>query len=131
MLDGLWRRIIANGPRRLWGNAETTVTIIAASIPMLRVMLRDATTSKQASGSSGYYKEPSLGTGKRNTRTVTISSGPMASDVEMAKQINDDDSDKGILDETHQDAIKMGRIVQTNDFHLKYHHADRDYGAGR
>ncbi|KAG7293706.1 hypothetical protein NEMBOFW57_003763 [Staphylotrichum longicolle] len=103
----------------LWGNTETTVTIIAASIPMLRVMIRDVAGSRRAYGSSDgeYYKDQS---GKRNTRVVTISSGPMASDVEMAKQINDDDSDKGILDDNHHDAVKMGRIVQTNDFQLKY-----------
>ncbi len=60
-----------------------------------------------------------MSSGKRNTRVVTISSGPMASDVEMAKQINDDDSDKGILD-NHRGAVKMARIVQTSDFELKY-----------
>ncbi len=61
-----------------------------------------------------------MSSGKRNTRVVTISSGPMASDIEMAKQINDDDSDKGILDDNHREAVKMGRIVQTSDFELKY-----------
>ena len=54
-------------------------------------------------------------------RVVTISSGPMASDVEMANQheINDAESDKGILGDS-QEAIKMGRIVKTNDFEIKY-----------
>ncbi|KAH6651404.1 hypothetical protein F5144DRAFT_478449 [Chaetomium tenue] len=101
----------------LWGNAETTVTIIAASIPMLRVMIRDATNSRRAYGTADSYKESGLGSGKRNMRVVTISSGPMASDVEMAKQINDDDSDKGILEDS-QEAIKMGRIVKTNNFEI-------------
>jgi hypothetical protein len=97
---------------------------------MLRVMIRDAAGSRRAYGgnSSGdYYNNQSgLSSGKRNTRVVTISSGPMASDAEMAKQINDDDSDKGILDELpihghgNHEALKMGRIVQTNDFQLKY-----------
>jgi hypothetical protein len=96
---------------------------------MLRVMIRDVAGSRRAYGSSGeYYKDQS---GKRNTRVVTISSGPMASDVEMAKQINDDDSDKGILDDNHQDAVKMGRIVQTNDFQLKYDTREAEKGTRR
>ncbi|KAK4150474.1 hypothetical protein C8A00DRAFT_46134 [Chaetomidium leptoderma] len=103
----------------LWGNAEATVTIIAASIPMLRVMIRDAAGSRRAYGSSDYYKDQDLSSGKRNTRVVTISRGPMASDVEIVKQISDDDSDKGILDDINHDAMKMGRIVQTSDFQLK------------
>jgi hypothetical protein len=87
---------------------------------MLRVMIRDAAGSRRTYGSSDYYKEGGLNSGKRNTRVVTISSGPMASDVEMAKQINDDDSDKGILVDGHGESMRMGRIVQTNDFQIKY-----------
>ncbi|KAK4041870.1 hypothetical protein C8A01DRAFT_14465 [Parachaetomium inaequale] len=102
----------------LWGNAETTVTIIAASIPMLRVMIRDAAGSRRTYGSSDYYKEGGLSSGKRSMRVVTISSGPMASDVEMAKQSNDDDSDKGILVDGYGESMRMGRIVQTNDFQI-------------
>jgi hypothetical protein len=99
---------------------------------MLRVMIRDVAGSRRGYGggnSGDYYNNQSgLSSGKRNTRVVTISSGPMASDAEMAKQINDDDSDKGILDDGplhglghgHHEALKMGRIVQTRDFELKY-----------
>ena len=114
---------------RLWGNAETAVTIIAASIPMLRVMIRDATNSRRAYGTADSYKENGLGSSKRNMRVVTISSSPMRSDVEMAKQINDDDSDKGILEDS-QEAMKMGRIVKTNDFEIKYD-TRRDYDVER
>lgn len=96
---------------------------------MLRVMIRDATNSRRAYGTTDSYKESGLGSGKRNMRVVTISSGPMASDVEMAKQINDDDSDKGILEDS-QEAMKMGRIVKTNDFEIKYD-TRRDYDVER
>jgi hypothetical protein len=105
---------------RLWGNAETTVTIIAASIPMLRVMIRDATGSQQAYGSSGYHKDQVSSSNKHNSRVVTISSGPMSSDTNMVKASNDDDSDSGILGEMNQEALKMGRILRTRDFSLKY-----------
>lgn len=114
--------MFANSDARLWGNAETTVTIIAASIPMLRVLVRDVAGSRatrKAYASNDYYKEQSLGTGRHNTRVVAISSGPMTSDIEMAKQTSDDSSDRGILDETHQEA-KRGHILQTNDFIIKY-----------
>ena len=101
---------------------------------MLRVLIRDASVTRRGYGTSGgYYKgDQAMSSGKRNTRVVTISSGPMASDVEMAKQINDDDSDKGILDNNHRDAVKMGRIVQTSDFELKYDtRRDVDNGGQR
>ncbi|GAB1309823.1 Rhodopsin domain-containing protein [Madurella fahalii] len=107
----------------LWGNAETTVTIIAASIPMLRVMIRDKARSQQVYGSSDYHKEQGLSASKPNTRVVTISSGPMSSDVEMVKTSNDDDSDLDMLGGNRPEGIKMGRIMQTNDFSLNYHHA--------
>ncbi|KAL2150939.1 hypothetical protein VTH82DRAFT_6037 [Thermothelomyces myriococcoides] len=83
----------------LWGNAETTVTIIAASIPMLRVMLRDATNSRRAYGSTDYYKDNGLELRQPNTRVVTITSGAATRDVEMAKHLDDNDSGKGILDD--------------------------------
>ncbi|KXX80058.1 hypothetical protein MMYC01_200609 [Madurella mycetomatis] len=106
----------------LWGNAETTVTIIAASIPMLRVMIRDKARSQQVYGSSDYDKEQGLSAAKPNTRVVTISSGPMSSEADMVKASNDDDSDLDILSGNRQD-VKRGRIVQTNNFSLNYHHA--------
>jgi len=121
---------ITNFSRRCWGNAETTVTIIAASIPMLRVIIREAASSRQTYGAE-YYKE-GMTTAKRNaTRNVTISrGGPMGSDVEMAKQINDDNSsDKGILDISNQDAFKMGRIVKTHNFTIEYHSRDSHPGG--
>ncbi len=88
---------------------------------MLRVLIRDAAVSRRGYGETDdYYKGDQMSSGKRNTRVVTISSGPMASDAEMGKQMNDDDSDKGILVDNRQEALKMGRIVQTSDFYLKY-----------
>lgn len=96
---------------------------------MLRVMIRDAAGSRRAYGSGDYIKD-GLSSGKRNTRVVTISSGPMGSDIEMAKHSNDDDSDRGILVDNSGEARKMGRIVQTNDFQIKYD-TKRDGEQGR
>lgn len=111
----------------IWGNVETIVTIIAASIPMLRVLVRDAAGSRKADGSDDSSKDQVVLTvGRRNTRAVAISSGAMASDTEMAKWVHDGDSARGILDDNHDrhehdsEAIKMGRIVQTSDVHLQY-----------
>lgn len=113
---------VANSLGRLWGNAETTVTIIAASIPMLRVMIRDKARSQQVYGSSDYCKEQGLSTAKPNTRVVTISSGPMSSEADMVKASNDDDSDLDMLSGNRQE-VKRGRIVQTNNFSLNYGHS--------
>lgn len=97
---------------------------------MLRVIIREAAGSRQTYGAE-YYKE-GMTTGKRNvTGNVTISrGGPMGSDVEMAKQINDDSSsDKGILDNSNQDTFKMGRIVKTHNFTIEYHSRDSHQGG--
>jgi hypothetical protein len=93
---------------------------------MLRVMIRDVAVSRRAYGSSDYNKD-GLSSGKRNTRVVTISSGRIDSETEIAKQVNDDDSDKGILEDGH-DTTKRGRIVQTNDFQIQYDRRDVEKG---
>ncbi len=92
---------------------------------MLRVMIRDVAVSRRAYGSSDYHRD-GLSSGKRNTRIVTISSGRVDSETEIAKQVNDDDSDKGILEDG--DASKRGRILQTNDFQIQYDRRDVEKG---
>ncbi|KAL1837602.1 hypothetical protein VTJ49DRAFT_3620 [Mycothermus thermophilus] len=127
----------------LWGNAETSVTIIAASIPMLRVLIRDVRTATRRTYGAGYgdsHDGAELTTGKRNTRIITITSGGGGggtrkgpaedSDAELGfhksamGMIEDDDhSDRGILGDehhAHSEALKMGRIVQTSKFQIKY-----------
>ncbi|KAK4249010.1 hypothetical protein C7999DRAFT_39861 [Corynascus novoguineensis] len=104
----------------LWGNAETAVTIIAASIPMLRVMIRDAANSRRAHGFTGYFSDNNGLGSLKQTRIVTITSGPMASDAEVEKQINDNDSDKGMLDDSHGEILKMGAMVHKHDFQVQY-----------
>ncbi|KAK3364700.1 putative integral membrane protein [Lasiosphaeria hispida] len=118
----------------IWGNAETTVTIIAASIPTLRVLIRDATNSRR------YYQSGSKGTGTNSSRTkkskaatgpgsntvVTVSGGPLSShDPERQKQRHDDGSDRSILGSSE----KVGKIVRTNDFSVEYHKSSGDRGS--
>ncbi|KAL2270727.1 hypothetical protein VTJ83DRAFT_98 [Remersonia thermophila] len=123
-----------------WGNAEISVTIIAASIPMLRVLVRDVRSATRRTYAAGYdpsHNATELTAGKRNTRIITITSGGGTkkggssedSDAELGYHksaigmIEDDDhSDQGILrdDNGHCDALKIGRIVQTSKFQIKY-----------
>ncbi|KAK3335102.1 hypothetical protein B0T19DRAFT_6 [Cercophora scortea] len=115
----------------MWGNAESNVTIIAASIPILRVLIRDAASSRR------YYKSGQSGeptnanskfTGAKHSHAVvTISGGPLDSQVDMQKQMTDDSSDRSILGGDHPGAPKTGpngKIVQTQDFSVKYHTRD-------
>lgn len=112
----------------IWGNAETTVTIIAASIPMLRVLFIQAKNS-----SYRYYGSNSL-TGPLSTpgptNTITITAGSRRG-INSHRQ--DDQSDKSILEESP--SANDGKIVQTNEVIVQYHHrrdtSSEEYELGR
>ncbi|KAK3293971.1 uncharacterized protein B0H64DRAFT_418034 [Chaetomium fimeti] len=88
----------------VWGNAEVCSSVIATSIPMLRVLARDAKTSLEhhRSGSNFYDKEMGIASSSNNrSRVVTATSRPpLPNDSEhelhMQKSI-DDRSDRSIL----------------------------------
>ncbi|KAK0719144.1 hypothetical protein B0H67DRAFT_484630 [Lasiosphaeris hirsuta] len=127
----------------LWGNAETTVTIIAASIPTLRVLIRDATHSRR------YYRSGSKGTGfgtgsgvtKKSggingvagggSVLVTVSGGPLGSHRPSEagqKSLPDDGSDRSILGSSEKVGAG-GKIMRTNDFSVEYHKSLGDRGS--
>jgi hypothetical protein len=103
----------------IWGNAESSVTIIAASIPILRVLVREARTSARR-----YYmtKEgASSATRSRNGRsqhnTVVISTGTGGvSRTVISKPKLDNSSDKSIL----SDPPANGKIMRTNEINVAY-----------
>jgi len=114
-------------PLWIWGNAEVCSSIIAASIPMLRVLVREAQSSLQYP--SGYY-DKETGVSGNYSRFVTITStrppgAATTSDVELHK-LGDDRSDRGILDNDSGKApqVKAG-IVQVTDITIKYDEEDR------
>ncbi|KAH8711984.1 hypothetical protein GQ44DRAFT_714051 [Phaeosphaeriaceae sp. PMI808] len=77
----------------IWGTIEPTVTIIAASIPVLRVFLKEHVSSMSRFYGSGGRKENHYSTIQDGT-TVTIKGGGGQTDI---SQQPDDRSDRGIL----------------------------------
>ncbi|KAK0624516.1 hypothetical protein B0T17DRAFT_492545 [Bombardia bombarda] len=108
----------------IWGNAESAITIIAASIPILRVLIRDVAQTRRyhktgiggKTGMSGSTKLPS-------TVVTTVSGGRDKGDIARKKRDLDDDSDKSILgnDGDRTPRTAGNKIVQTNDFSVEYH----------
>ncbi|EON97869.1 putative integral membrane protein [Phaeoacremonium minimum UCRPA7] len=79
----------------IWGNAESCVTIIAASIPILRVLIRDAKTTARR-----YYiandEGDENGLKRSNTNTVVVSAQHNSRQESGGKR--DDGSDRSILE---------------------------------
>ena len=122
----------------IWGNAESAVTIIAASIPILRVLVREVRSTARR-----YYVSKEGGTGSsglrsrtgRNTQhnTVVISGGNLTSSrhhSHVPSKVQDDSSDKSILSDGPYSKNANGRIVRTNEINVAYQSrkdADSDY----
>jgi hypothetical protein len=131
----------------IWGDAEIAMTIVAASIPVLRVLLKDV---KSSSGRGGYrygydanggdndYAYGSKGGTVLRSR-ISISGGlaprnfmdpiPKGGAVftsqrkfgslpSREKIESDDGSDKSILNMP----VAPGRIMQTQEINVEYHH---------
>ncbi|KAM7211087.1 hypothetical protein V8F06_013528 [Rhypophila decipiens] len=127
----------------IWGNAETTTTIIAASIPILRVLIRDVTHSRHYYRHRARYdsgKQSSVtATSSRHTGAsvikpsgnvvVTISGGPPTNSRDT-HQVLDDGSEKSMVLNGAVPAQIPGRIVKTKDFSVQYHYSnDRREGT--
>ncbi|KAK4128873.1 hypothetical protein N657DRAFT_560674 [Parathielavia appendiculata] len=107
----------------IWATAETATTIMAASLPVLRVLLQYVKSSarKYSSERYGPSGDASHVKGTRATRgattTVTVTrNGP------RSHAIKDDDSDKSILD---RPVGGGNQIVQTNEYIVEFHEQDR------
>src|SRR3569833_2847478 len=100
----------------LWGNAESNVTIIAASIPILRVLIREVKTSaRRYYVSNGNTATGLRSNGRTLNNTIVISGGAVQT---QNSQKQDDQSDKSILGGA--DASRNGRIVRTNEINVEY-----------
>ena len=90
----------------IWGNAESCVTIVAASIPILRVLFRDVKASSRRYYLSGEGETGSSAV-RRTTKRGSASAGAR----------NDDGSEKSILDGSSQDkSIRGGQVVEFQDW---------------
>ncbi|KAK2057151.1 hypothetical protein LY76DRAFT_657898 [Colletotrichum caudatum] len=116
----------------IWGQCETGVTIMAASIPVLRVLVRDAaTTARKYYGSSGSRTGVGRGgnLGRTNTITATTTSPQKGSFRRKWDKLADERSDKSVLrDEPN---IDFGKIVRTNEIVVQYDtRSDIEQGNG-
>ena len=115
----------------IWGNAEVCSAIVAASIPMLRVLIRDAnrkgSPSRQGHMSAFYGIETGMAGGSNFGRFVTITSKPVPTNsrhVELHKMGDDRSlrSDRSILGSGghHERLQSTNGIVQVTNITVKY-----------
>jgi hypothetical protein len=97
----------------IWGNAETTVTIIAASIPILRVLIRDVKTSRRSDTNTKYSKSEFPSEASQRNK-VTVSGGSAGG---LGRGSQDDGSEKGMIGEQ----LELAGILRTNDVSVEYH----------
>ena len=106
----------------LWDVTETAVTMMAACIPLLRILIRDVRDSTRRLYHSGGPTRtaktaaavPGLrgsGVGTRESRAVVTS---------RSFQKGDDQSDKSILD-SDTTLAKPGQIKRTEEYSVEYH----------
>ena len=111
----------------IWGNAESAASIIAACIPILRVLVKDVrTTARRYYASngdgttSGAARKSAAGS---RSNTVIVTAGRSRA---QHTQKMDDWSEKSILDDSsapspsHVAHGHHGRIVQTNEVAIEY-----------
>ncbi|EXF72978.1 hypothetical protein CFIO01_04684 [Colletotrichum fioriniae PJ7] len=106
----------------IWGTVESGVTIMAASIPVLRVLIRDvASTARKYYGNSATRTNGSRfggGLTRTNTVTVTTSTTRKGSIRRKWDKLADDRSDKSILGVEPEPGF--GKIVRTNEIVVQY-----------
>ena len=107
----------------MWSYAETAVTVIAASIPVLRVLVREASKA-YGSGRGETYKLS--GAGRHTTHTRCQATARRASRGNKLQDVFgngvsslDDLSDRSILGETRKESA----ITQTTE--VMVHYSDR------
>lgn len=100
----------------IWGNAESCVTIIAACIPILRVLIRDVKSSAgryYVSHRSGNMPGTSAVQSKaRDHNTVTITGG------RKGQGFNTPEDERELTRESN------GKIMQTKEIAIEYQSAD-------
>ncbi|KAI0889261.1 uncharacterized protein GGS22DRAFT_153529 [Annulohypoxylon maeteangense] len=118
----------------IWYVAESSVTIIAASIPVLRALIKEISSSIDRYGRSTANKS-GMKSQTRSTPRVLHPSNIVTTVVSSRRDPNeagDASSDKSILDAAHAPGkTSLGRIVQTQEVRLSYHdRSDMDSEAG-
>ncbi|KAK3395474.1 hypothetical protein B0T20DRAFT_35804 [Sordaria brevicollis] len=115
----------------IWGNAETAITIMAASIPILRVLVRDASISRRyykSGASKAIELKDSAMTEGKHSRTLTDSENNLVVSVTAVPKAFMQDGRGPMVNEKNlgddwrgQRTTGQGQIVRTEDFHVEYH----------
>ncbi|KAJ2907128.1 hypothetical protein MKZ38_007643 [Zalerion maritima] len=116
MLPGMLTSDIFDSlPIIYWGSTEIATCLIAASIPVLRVLIRDAKSSARK-----YYNQEdgAISTTRNKNNTVIISTQKFRS-----AHSPDDRSDKSILNDS---GATSGRVLMTNEVSVNYHDRKED-----
>lgn len=106
----------------IWGNAEVATTIMAASIPVLRVLFLHAKSTAGRYYGSGEHRSGRLGTSGRSKGHTVLTSSTRGEETRpkttTGSNTGDDQSDRSILNATEVHA--GGKIVRTNEVTLEY-----------
>lgn len=119
----------------IWGQAEPNATIIAASIPVLRVLFRDMHRSKYGHSSGGVNGSRGPGAGgylrsdngsKFHRTATTVEDG-----VTGCEHKGDGDSERSILgrEVLPSSGLKGGDIVKTTEVVIGYERGHGEHGA--
>ncbi|UPX11265.1 uncharacterized protein EKO05_0001879 [Ascochyta rabiei] len=134
-LIGTWADFTYNiGDVLIWAITESAITIIAASIPFIRLMMKDLSSrgasggdpsAGNAAGSSYVLADQSGASGGRRSVMGTKTDCKAHASVygkEVGKLKGDDESDRSILREVRED----GRITQTHEVTVAYSESGDD-----
>ncbi|KAI1379587.1 hypothetical protein F4677DRAFT_409721 [Hypoxylon crocopeplum] len=123
----------------IWYVAESSVTIIAASIPVLRALIKEISSSvdrynRSTGNKSGVKSQTKSGTkgtpkGLHASNVITTVTGSRRDPQDPRGDV---DSDKSILDAAREPGkSSRGGIVQTQEVRLSYHdRSDNDSDQG-
>lgn len=123
-LIGTWTDFTYNiGDVLIWAITESAITIIAASIPFMRLMMQDLSTRGgsrsrgQSYGNAGSYQLADHPSSRRNMGTKTdIKAHHSTYGRDAVHTKGDDESDRSIL----RDTKDSGRITQVNEVTIAY-----------
>ncbi|KAF2865260.1 hypothetical protein BDV95DRAFT_507702 [Massariosphaeria phaeospora] len=123
-LIGTWTDFTYNiGSVLIWGLAESSIIIVAASVPFLRLLAKEV-SSRSGSGSRSRSRSQGIRntfrlTNRSKSGGVISSAGRVKTQIEAYgdKPKDDEGSDKSILGEARAD---KGKIMQTNEVRIEF-----------
>lgn len=103
----------------IWGLAESAITIVAASIPFLRMLVREVSSGYASRGkyTGNSYQLQHQSHGPSSGTRSKVKADPGIYETEIGRN-DDTGSDKSILGD--KDAQTAGQIVQTQEVRVEY-----------